>query len=75
MEISVFLTTTKLVFYTVLRLEKGLMLCYITVRKGDTNVQVKPQVPKITEPDQAITLEGKLIPACKRPAKGMMNER
>ncbi len=44
--IFVFYTTTIPVFYTVLHLENPASLCYITVRKGDTNVQVKPKVPK-----------------------------
>ncbi len=60
---SVFYTTTKWLFYTFLRLEKEEKLCYITVRKGDTNVQVKPKVPKKTGTVSDDDFEGNQIPA------------
>jgi len=60
---SVFYTTTKLLFYTTLPLESQSSLCYITVRKGDTNVQVKPKVLKHQNRKQTVNLEGTWIPA------------
>ena len=50
LRIFVFYTTAIPLFCTVFHLEFPQSMCYITVRKGDTNVQVNPKGSKHQEP-------------------------